>query len=1130
MGEPLQLLEATAFWSENTPLLLTCIGTETREKVVLCFSNFYASFVCEAQPLPYLGDDHCTAPWIQTLRAAHEERHFSENETLEASNWHYALDVAFHLRHQHRKTHGGREGRPYWTKTPPAPVHVACAEKRALYGHGGKIYTLSLKFKDARALYQIKELILDAGDFVAGEGSVPGGNLYLPLWRAVAELRTCETKYSHEARWLEEQGLTYGSVFSVKEESITRDSRKDAFPRISHAKLELHIENPDRFIVEDSIIFKDVPMADGMRVASFDIETVNTENGDVVPLWDQASVYIYAIALHTHVGDKEVCRVFYTREKGLEDGQEGLERAVQGQVQGVEFVLCRNEATLLQKFILAVRRFAPDVLGTYNGNGYDWPFVLHRCLALGVSAKLGVLVNCHSFPRKKTYDSAAAGQRDSWEVVSFPHLHPFTREGKLRRGGHSGIPGVLLLDMYKIVQDSHKLSSYKLDFVARELLGSAGIDGPGKVQLSYAEQRRLHLTEVSEPPAASGPPAAKRSKPVAGEALAKIVEYVAQDAHLVQRLMDTTLTLSKTVALAALTSTPLQAVVDRGQQIKVYNTLVRTAHSQGRVANNTLPCEKQLKEVPGATVLPPTTGFHAPCKADALEELQELPLELLGRVADLDTFCTVQVWDFMSLYPSIMITFNICYSNFYPEGQEYEELQALLALDNSLVLAAAEAARAAGQDPDSERITYLDYLSCFAQDSRCVLPVLEKSLFEQRKDYKKKMKQAYKDGNTALYNAYNAAQLAVKVVMNSAYGFTGVLGGKGLYPEPALAATITSCGRDIIAMTKKMACERREFDTVYSEKDSEGKMVDLPLHVLVTPDAAEFATLGPQPRSESGFDLVLMVTVVYGDTDSVMPKLICFNEDLSDAAWEAVGSYCADRITDTFKAMFAEMGYPESWIILEYEKLFRGYMLDKKKRYAGKKIEPGKPPVLSSSGLLTARRDNPPLARRLYGGILEDFIMHNNPKAAIQRLRDTLDALVKGTLPLEDYVFTTQVRRNYANADVLGNQLKLRGAEQGTPVEAGQRVAYYYGKPRKPELGAGLKAELHFADSPRGKQTPPCRYSLAKYLEKPISGLLAHFAHLDEVSLSEVRGLFKGCKAQTRARGLGNRSLNAFFK
>ncbi len=335
------------------------------------------------------------------------------------------------------------------------------------------------------------------------------------------------------------------------------------------------------------------------------------------------------------------------------------------------------------------------------------------------------------------------------------------------------------------------------------------------------------------------------------------------------------------------------------------------------------------------------------------------------------------------------------------------------------------------------------------------------------------MKQAYKDGNTALYNAYNAAQLAVKVVMNSAYGFTGVLGGKGLYPEPALAATITSCGRDIIAMTKKMACERREFDTVYSEKDSEGKMVDLPLHVLVTPDAAEFATLGPQPRSESGFDLVLMVTVVYGDTDSVMPKLICFNEDLSDAAWEAVGSYCADRITDTFKAMFAEMGYPESWIILEYEKLFRGYMLDKKKRYAGKKIEPGKPPVLSSSGLLTARRDNPPLARRLYGGILEDFIMHNNPKAAIQRLRDTLDALVKGTLPLEDYVFTTQVRRNYANADVLGNQLKLRGAEQGTPVEAGQRVAYYYGKPRKPELGAGLKAELHFADSPAASRRRP---------------------------------------------------------
>ncbi len=355
-----------------------------------------------------------------------------------------------------------------------------------------------------------------------------------------------DEKYSHEARWLEEQGLTYGSVFSVKEESIARDSRKDAFPRISHAKLELHLENPDRFIVEDSIIFKDVPMVTGCASPPLTLKPSTRKTATLCRSGTKRPCTFTPLP-STHTWATEVCPSFTRAKRASKTGREGLERAVQGQVQGVEFVLCRNEATLLQKFILAVRRFAPDVLGTYNGNGYDWPFVLHRCLKPWGFPPSSACSSTATRFRAKTYDSAAAG-RDSWEVVSFPHLHPFTREGKLRRGGHSGIPGVLLLDMYKIVQDSHKLSSYKLDFVARELLGSAGIDGLGKVQLSYAEQRRLHLTEVSEPPGGQRSARRKAPKTRCGEALAKIVEYVAQDAHLVQRLMDTTLTLSKTVA------------------------------------------------------------------------------------------------------------------------------------------------------------------------------------------------------------------------------------------------------------------------------------------------------------------------------------------------------------------------------------------------------------------------------------------------------------------------------------------------------------------------------------------------------------------------------------------------------
>ena len=37
------------------------------------------------------------------------------------------------------------------------------------------------------------------------------------------------------------------------------------------------------------------------------------------------------------------------------------------------------------------------------------------------------------------------------------------------------------------------------------------------------------------------------------------------------------------------------------------------------------------------------------------------------------------------------------------------------------------------------------------------------------------------------------------------------------------------------------------------------------------------------------------------------------------------------------------MGYPEPMIVLEYEKLYHGFLLISKKRYAGDKVEPGKP-------------------------------------------------------------------------------------------------------------------------------------------------------------------------------------------
>ena len=780
-----------------------------------------------------------------------------------------------------------------------------------------------------------------------------------------------------------------------------------------------------------------------------------------------------------------------------------VDRNIQKSLKGrkdalLTFTYCAGEKNLLTRFLELIRQFQPDILATYNGNGYDWPFLFSRCRAHGLHVSLSLLENVFSFSKKKTFDSAAAGQRDSYEIVSFAEKDPFWRDGQLKWGHMSGIPGCLCIDMYDVVKNNYKFSSYKLDDVAKELLSG---DDSGKVQLSYGEQRRLYLTEACSQDQEGAP----RTPDCVSKAILKIVLYVAQDAHLVQDLLDATLTVPKTLAMASVTSTSLQAVLDRGQQIKVYNTLLRTAHAQGRVANNGLPIEDRLQEVPGATVLAPDIGFHGPTVAQFMPELQSLPQAQMDAIRDVHIFSCVQVWDFMSLYPSIMITFLLCYSNFKGAGATYDILKGMLVADP--------------EGAEEEEVTYLDYLECFEKDTDCVLPALELRLFQDRKAYKKKMKEAYKDGKVDLYNALNAAQLAVKVVMNSGYGFTGVLGGRGMYAEPMIAATTTACGRDIIAMTKAWALERSVFEIATDQGTRS---------VLVTPDISEWARIGHQNPETSGYDFVFLIHVVYGDTDSIMPKLSAFVSDLPNELLEAVGTHCANQITERFTRLFKDMGYPNPMIVLEYEKLYRGYMLDKKKRYAGLKVEPGKPPILSSSGLLTARRDNAKLARTLYGGLLNDLIVDKDMLKAMTRIRSTLRAILDKTLPLEEYVYTTQVRRRYVNPTVLGAQLKLRGAEQGISIESGQRVAYYYGKSSKILAGKGEKAELYLNDSPRRSQSKPCAYSMIAVLEKPIMGLLNHFRTQPGMKYDTMLSLFLSSKKQAKAQSQGNGSLSGF--
>ena len=84
-----------------------------------------------------------------------------------------------------------------------------------------------------------------------------------------------------------------------------------------------------------------------------------------------------------------------------------------------------------------------------------------------------------------------------------------------------------------------------------------------------------------------------------------------------------------------------------------------------------------------------------------------------------------------------------------------------------------------------------------------ILPNLLDDLAEFRKQAKRDMAAAKKRGDDWGVALYNAKQLAYKVTMNSAYGFTGA--SRGFLPCVPIAASVTATGRNMIAKTAEMA-------------------------------------------------------------------------------------------------------------------------------------------------------------------------------------------------------------------------------------------------------------------------------------------------------------------------------------
>lgn len=286
--------------------------------------------------------------------------------------------------------------------------------------------------------------------------------------------------------------------------------------------------------------------------------------------------------------------------------------------------------------------------------------------------------------------------------------------------------GRIVVDLMQIIKDDKKPEDNTLKHVANLFLDP----DLGKLDVTPHEMFEAWKTQDKDQ-------------------MQRVVTYCERDSEIPIALIQKLTYVPTWVELARVCFTGLHAILNGGQQRRVYNVIARFVHNKYAINRRDSGWPNDSEDYEGATVIEPKSGYYT---------------------------TPVSVLDFESLYPSIMIYFNLCPSTM------------LLASTGSSV-------------PYDEHTIVHDsgprhYK--FAKHVTGVLPELLRHLLRSRKDVKKQMAAATGFDKFVL----NGRQNALKIVCNSVYGFCGVSADKGLLPCKPVAAVTTLKGRLFIDSAK----------------------------------------------------------------------------------------------------------------------------------------------------------------------------------------------------------------------------------------------------------------------------------------------------------------------------------------
>ncbi|XP_057439387.1 DNA polymerase zeta catalytic subunit isoform X3 [Lotus japonicus] len=501
----------------------------------------------------------------------------------------------------------------------------------------------------------------------------------------------------------------------------------------------------------------------GQQLTLLSIEVLAESRGDLLPNPQFDGVNIIALGFQND-SDSVIGVVVLLHTKSVP-----FQRSLDG-LSGCKILIFTNEKHLFKEFIKIVSSSDPDILIGWDIQGSSLGFLAERASHLG----LGLLNSLSRTPTDSciTSEDIKTSEKGMLELdfPDTPSVDCGVQEisiiedewGRTHASGvHVG--GRIVLNVWRLVRGEVKLNLYSVEAVAEAVLRR-------KIPLIHHKV----LTKWYS----SGP----------GRARYQCIKYVVERAKLNLEILNQLDMVNRTSELARVFGIDFFSVLSRGSQYRVESMFLRLAHSQNYLAIS--PGNQQVASQPAMECLPlvmePESGFYSD---------------------------PVVVLDFQSLYPSMIIAYNLCFctclgkvmtskantlgvSSFSPEQHVLQDLKDQILLTPNGVMFVPNKVR------------------------RGVLPRLLEEILSTRIMVKQAMKKL-SSSEQVLQRIFNARQLALKLISNVTYGYTAA-GFSGRMPCAELADSIVQCGRRTLerAISFVNLHEKWNAKVIYGDTDS----------------------------------------------------------------------------------------------------------------------------------------------------------------------------------------------------------------------------------------------------------------------------------------------------------------------